>query len=51
MVVFKPGVKEVRDIEEDEFVSDDDFDLSEFIPQENFQITKNNLVKANLKVH
>ena len=34
MVKFKPGLKEVRDIEDELDQSDDDFDLSEFIPQE-----------------
>ena len=32
MVKFKPDLKEVRDIEADLEQSDDDFDLSEFIP-------------------
>ena len=34
MVTLKPGIKEVRDIEDELEESDDDFDLSEFIPQE-----------------
>ena len=33
MVKFKPDLKEVRDIEDEFEQSDEDFDLSEFIPQ------------------